>query len=138
LFFETGVPLSGFPGKGSLAVSDFNGDGSQDLVATNAPATSISVLLGNGNGTFRAPLIFDAGGLTFSLAVGDFNDDHVQDLATAIDLPVQLSGGFSVLLGNGNGTFGMPLHFDLVGGFYGSIAVGDFNLDGIHDLTLGR
>ena len=39
----------------SLALGDFNGDGNQDLVATNAPAASISVLLGNGDGTFRSP-----------------------------------------------------------------------------------
>ena len=52
--------LSGRHAKRSLAVGDFNGDGSQDLVATNV-AGSVSVLLGNGNGTFRAPLIFDTG-----------------------------------------------------------------------------
>ena len=65
LSFDTGVPPPGFPAptKRSLAVGDFNGDGSQDLVATNV-AGSVSVLLGNGDGTFRAPLIFNAGGQT--------------------------------------------------------------------------
>jgi hypothetical protein len=82
-------------------------------------------------------LIFNAGRLVYSLAVGDFNNDHVQDLATTNDGPVQLGGGFSILLGNGNGTFGMPLHFELAGGFMGSIAMGDFNSDGNHDLILG-
>ena len=60
------------------------------------------------------------------LLVGDFNNDHVQDLATTNDGPAQAGSGFSILLGNGNGTFGMPLHFELAGGFMGSIAMGDF------------
>ena len=78
LLFDTGVPAPTRPdGKRSLAVGDFNGDGSQDLVATNV-AGSVSVLLGNGNGTFRTPLIFDTGclGAVYSVAVGDFNNDH--------------------------------------------------------------
>ena len=83
LFFDTGVPLFQMPEKRSLAAGDFNGDGNQDLVATNASAASISVLLGNGDGTFRTPLIFDAGGVPVSLAVGDFNNDRIQDLAMA-------------------------------------------------------
>ena len=129
------IRVSRPPTKRSLAVGDFNGDGSQDLVATNV-AGSVSVLLGNGDGSFPAPLIFNAGRLVYSLAVGDFNNDHVQNLATTNDGPVQLGGGFSILLGNGNGSFGMPLHFELAGGFMGSIAMGDFNSDGNHDLIL--
>ena len=84
-------------------------------------AGSVSVLLGNGNGTFRAPLIFDTGfssglGDIYSVGVGDFNNDHVQDLAVGIDGLIAaggLTGGFSVLLGNGNGTFRTPSFFSL-------------------------
>ena len=142
LSFDTGVPAPLRPnGKRSLAIGDFNGDGSQDLVATNV-AGSVSVLLGNGNGTFRAPLIFDtgfsSGGGVYSVGVGDFNNDHVQDLAVGIDGGPGPASGFSVLLGNGNGTFRPPSFFSL-GSINGiaSIAVGDFNNDGIHDLILG-
>jgi hypothetical protein len=127
---DTGVPLVSGEQR-AVAAGDFNGDGSQDLVATNAPAASISVLLGNGDGTFRTPLIFDAGGVPVSLAVGDFNNDRNQDLAMAH----RSFPGISVLLGNGNGTFVMPSSFD-VGARPDAIAVGDFNLDGIHDLAV--
>jgi hypothetical protein len=59
-FLDTVVPISDLT-KRSIAVGDFNGDGAEDLVASNAPATSLSVLLGNRDGTFRAPLVFLAG-----------------------------------------------------------------------------
>jgi FG-GAP-like repeat len=101
---------------------------------TNPSAASISVLLGKGDGTFRAPLIFGAGVRPVSVAVGDFNSDHVQDLA--------LTGSFvgtSVLLGNGNGTFGMPLIIGVVdgNGLIGKVIVtGDFNGDAIQDLAV--
>ena len=139
LSFDTGAP------PGALAVGDFNVDGSQDLVATNL--SSVSVLLGNGDGTFRAPLLFNTGpSVARSVAVGDFNSDHIEDLAVAIDSGGGF-GGFSVLLGIGNGTFHPPSFFGRtpglppvpsVPGAATSIAVGDFNSDGIHDLVLGK
>src|SRR5689334_21429690 len=75
----------------SVVVGDFNGDGKQDLAAANgfpsgAPVgDSVSILLGDGAGSFGAPGIFlTTGGLTpVSVAVGDFNGDGKQDLVTA-------------------------------------------------------
>jgi hypothetical protein len=90
----------------SGALGDFNGDGNQDLVATNGTATSVSVLLGNGDGTFRPPLIFDAGGSPVSVAVGNFNSDQVQDLAVTGSFP-----GTFLLLGNGDGTFASAVSY---------------------------
>jgi hypothetical protein len=140
LSFDLGAP----PSIRSLAVGDFNNDGSQDLVANNT--NSVSVLLGDGDGTFQAPLLFNTGPAgARSVAVGDFNSDHTEDLAVAIDSGGG-SGGFSVLLGIGNGTFrpgsffGRPPGSPAVPSTPGaatSIAVGDFNSDGIHDLVLG-
>src|SRR5207244_303812 len=72
----------------SFAVGDFNDDGVSDLAVANfdfniqGPNT-VSVLLGNPDGTFQAPLSFGAGTNPDSVAVGDFNGDGLQDLAVA-------------------------------------------------------
>src|SRR4051794_28855607 len=67
----------------SVAVGDFNGDGKPALVAANSVSTTVSLLLGNGNGTFKPAATFGAGFGPVSVAVGDFNGDGKPDLATA-------------------------------------------------------
>ena len=67
----------------SVAPGDFNGDGIQDLAVANGRSNDVSVLLGNGDGTFQAAQAFGAGGGPRSVAVGDFNGDGVPDLAVA-------------------------------------------------------
>lgn len=66
-----------------MAVGDFNRDGVLDLAAVNAGSNNVSVLLGNGDGTFQLAQNFDAGNGPFSLAVADFNADGVLDLVGA-------------------------------------------------------
>ncbi len=83
----------------AVAVGDFNGDGVPDLAVANS-ANSVSVLLGNGDGNFQAPLIFPVGIGPQSVVVGDFNGDGFQDLAVANEV----SNNVLVLLGNGDGT----------------------------------
>jgi hypothetical protein len=89
----------------SVAVGDFNGDGLSDLVVANEWSGSLSVLLGNGNGTFRAQVAYAVGGpvtsIPFAVAVADFNGDRRTDLAVAN----YSNGTVSVLAGNANGTF---------------------------------
>ncbi|TMH84044.1 MAG: VCBS repeat-containing protein, partial [Betaproteobacteria bacterium] len=80
-----------------VAVGDFNGDRVQDLAVTNFDSNTISVLLGNGDGTFRAAPTVAAGANPFAVAVGDFNGDGKLDLVVADDG----SNTVSVLLGNG-------------------------------------
>ena len=98
---------------------------------TNAP---ISILLGNGNGTFKTVASYAVGSDIASVAVGDFNGDSKPDLA------VGTTNGSSVaiLLGNGDGTFSGP-SFVAVGGSgafcYAGLAVGDFNGDGKLDVA---
>jgi hypothetical protein len=56
-----------------VAVGDFNGDGRRDLAVANEGSNNVSVLLGNGDGTFQAARNFAAGSSPDSVAVGDFH-----------------------------------------------------------------
>ena len=67
----------------SVVVEDFNGDGKLDMVTANFGTNNVSVLLGNGDGTFQAAVNSAVGYAPVSVAVGDFNGDGELDLATA-------------------------------------------------------
>ncbi len=114
----------------SVAVGDFNNDGNSDLVTANNETSDVSLLLGNGDGTFGAATYFDVGLNPYTVAVGDFNADGNSDLATAnIN-----SNNVSILPGNGNGTFGAATNLS-VGSTPYFVVVGDFNNDGKSDLA---
>src|SRR6516164_340033 len=122
-------------GPQSVAVGDFNGDGKPDLAVVNSYSNNVSVLLGNGDGTFQPAVSYGTGSGTGPafVAVGDFNHDGKLDLAVANSN----SSNVSVLLGNGDGTFQTAVNYD-VGGAPTSIAVGDFNHDGKLDLAVAN
>jgi len=140
---DFGAPASyavgtGLGPVGSVALGDFNGDGKADLVVTNYPDSSVSVLLGNGDGTFQSKVDYSAGPQPVSVAVGDFNGDGKVDLVVANgnDGPSNVS----VLLGNGDGTFQAAANYSVGSLLYpymspASVAVGDFNGDGKADLA---
>src|SRR5213082_390700 len=81
--FAAATNVAAGTGPYASTVGDFNGDGKQDLAVTNVTTNSVSILLGNGNGTFGAPATFPVGSTPTSVAVGDFNGDGNQDLAVA-------------------------------------------------------
>jgi FG-GAP-like repeat/FG-GAP repeat len=116
-----------------VAVGDFNGDGRQDLAVANQLSANVSILLGNGNGTFGGATNFGVGFTPFAVAVGDFNGDGRQDLAVAN----QGSATVSILLGNGDGTFDAAMNFG-AGSAPSSVSVGDFNGDGRQDLAVAN
>lgn len=119
-----------------IATADLNGDGNLDLVVEGEDPTSQNwsymVLLGNGDGSFQAPVLYQQSAQTTELVdpivIADFNNDHKPDLAFA-----QGKQTVAVLLGNGDGTFGAPNYvFD---GDGGAIVSADFNADGNLDIA---
>ena len=124
----------------SLAFADFDGDGHPDLATANYGSGDVSVLLGNGDGTFQAAARFDAGMPNPAvLLAGDFNHDGKMDLLAfqpGNSNPANiLPGSFSVLLGNGDGTFQAPL-VTMVSSTSAAIVAADFNLDAKLDLAV--
>ncbi len=136
---QSPIPVSG-ASPASVAVADFNRDGNLDLVVSVVGPNEVSILLGDGDGTFteagNSPIRV---GLTpYSVAVGDFNGDGNPDLVTANDADVNSNPGtVTILLGGGDGTFTEASRSPISVGINPLIvAVGDFDADGKVDLAV--
>jgi len=117
----------------SIALGDLNGDGKLDLAVTNSGANSVSVHLGNGDGSFAAATTSAVGTSPIVVAVEDLNDDGKLDLVVVNSS----SNNVSVLLGDGTGSFGVAKNY-AVGVAPVSLALGDFNGDGERDLAVAN
>ena len=127
------------------AVGDLNGDGKPDLIATGcifpnggACERAMVVLSGNGDGTFQSVVSYDLVPQGKIAIVGDLNGDGHADLVFASEFadPPRGLGLITVLLGNGDGTFGPAHSYGTKGEFTDSVAIADINLDGIPDLIV--
>ena len=121
----------------SVAIADLNGDGKLDLVVANCGNSSrcsgdgvVSVLLGNGDGTFQAAVSYDSGApQAISVTVGDVNADGKSDILVANSSG---TGSVGVLLGNGDGTFKKAVTYNSLDAQ--AVTVADVNGDGKLDL----
>src|SRR6476619_1925034 len=138
-------PATSFPvaaNPQAVVTADFNNDGKLDLATSSyddATADgSVSVLLGNGAGSFQPARTFAAGPYAWSLTAGDFNADGKIDLATANQDVVSETGDndVSILLGNGDGTFAAAVPLSASNAYSWAIATGDLNADGKLDLVV--
>jgi len=153
LFFSPVIYNTGGYDPAWVTVGDVNGDGKPDLLVANArgdaktafSASTIGVLLGNGDGTFQSPLIVNSGGsYLHSVLLADVNHDGRLDILAANGCTLigqgvcSDEGGIGVLLGNGDGTFSTAVDYNTGGfGYTGlTLSAVDVNGDGNLDLIV--
>ncbi len=126
LRFSTGINST----PSSVAFSDFNRDGRDDLVVADPAGSTIKLLLGSTSQTLQSAVNYSVATGPTSLAVGDLDRDGFDDLVVASSTGLSVS----VLLGNGNGTFDLAVNYS-VGKSAVFVALGDLNGDGRLDVV---
>ena len=140
--YQVGVSYLPY-GPLAVAVGDFNGDGIPDLAVADSDiywGNAVSLLTGNGDGTFQLARRYSAGIVPSAIVAADFNGDGNVDLA-AVDegYPSDSGAGVTVLFGTGNGEFQSPLQSPYVAGrFPVAATAADFNGDGRVDLVVAN
>lgn len=118
---DTGATLN------DVQLADLNGDGNRDAVGLNSATGMVSVMIGNGDGTFQSPINSPAGGTGTKMAIADFNHDGKLDVVTIEGAQID------VLKGNGDGSFQVPIPY-YASALPNDIGVGDINNDGSVDI----
>jgi uncharacterized protein (TIGR03437 family) len=133
------LPGGGNVGPDSVALADLNRDGKMDVAAANSTAGSVTVSLGNGDGTFGAPTFYPTGNDPVMVAIGDLNGDGNPDLVVAnvgtLESDGADGGSVSILLGSGGGAFDAAANIT-TGVQPGFVALQDINGDGKLDLIV--
>jgi hypothetical protein len=116
------------PFSQSVVTADLNNDGKMDLISGNGGSNNVSVLMGNGNGTFSSPMLYDMQGFKRPLRVADLNGDGKLDICAS-----SVGDQIRVLFGDGTGAFGTENIFSTKNGRTTNLA--DLNNDGKLDLV---
>jgi hypothetical protein len=117
----------------SVTSADFNNDGHPDMAVANQSSNTVSVLLGNGNGTFATQVTYATGSQPWSVTSADFNNDGHPDMAVANGSSITVS----VFINNGNGTFAAQVTY-ATGTNPRSVTSADFNNDGYPDMAVAN
>ncbi len=139
-YTESDAGSLAFGGSSSFVVADFNNDKKPDIAFTfqgyaASSSDSLGILLGNGDGTFAAPVFYYDDGF-MPLMLADFNGDGKLDLATSgVDSSTNTRQS-AILFGNGDGTFQAAVFPTSLSGFQAQFSA-DLNNDGKADLISG-
>jgi hypothetical protein len=131
--FKPKVNYPGCPSGKALKIllADLSRDGNSDIALGCSDGTngSLTILLGNGDGTFQSPVSYTAGDVA-GIATGDFNGDGIFDIAVSNHLQQNIM----LFTGKGDGTFNAPVTVLTPSSELHDVVVADFNSDGKDDL----
>ncbi len=131
---DSTYPVSDAPR--SVCSADLDGDGNLDLATAGGNPGKVTILLNNGNGTFAYDSVYTINWYPYSICASDLDADGDIDLVTAVE-EAEYMGNITILLNNGDGTFGLPTSYP-IGSAARSVCAADLDGDGDLDLAVGQ